>query len=787
MPNLLDKKDAFWSDTPSDSLQNEPRAGTMAVQHHPQTFVTFSGYHLDLVNFELKKNGTRIRLPNQPARVLAFLASRPGQIVRRETLQREIWSDDTFVDFEHALNNCVKQIRAVLGDDASNPRYIETIPKRGYRFVGKLESSASQASEASVSAAEQTVPERPLPVSANGNGASGQTALPQNIGSASHSSPGIAALPFTRNAHGLKRLLLALCFAAIALLGWSLLRPPRPPHIIAVQQLTHDGHAEFTSDMVTDGVRLYFTERTGGKWSIAQVSVSGGEPALVPTPFTNNALFDISPDGSHLLVGSFEGDEQQLALWSVPIPEGAPRRLGDTRAQGAAWSPDGQSLMYASDKDIYMAGADGSEPRKIATAMHPPESFRWSPDGRVVRFTQGDGKLGALTLWQIGSDGTDLRTFTPEGNAPADAWLVGECNGGWSADGKYYFYRSQRADGLQLKAIREKQNFVSALLWPSARNAVRVYSREEGGFCGVLPSRDDNRVFFIAMREVRQLVRYDQKLKQYDPYLSGVAGSWANVSFDGKRIAYVSSTDGTLWISAIDGTGRRQLTFPPILVTSPIWSPDAGEIAYQAWLPRKLTAVYVIPADGGQPTELTKGDSYFDGVPRWSPDGDAVLFDRFVPGNKRLGTFSIDRKTRQLSKVDVPENLAWMRWSPNGRYAYAAADSRASTTPQERGGLYLFDRTTNQWKELANAAFLNLVGWTPDSKYIYYQDKYGGEAQPVFRVRVPDGKIERLTAPDFASPVDIVGYTLVGIAPDGAPLASAIRRTADIYSITYKP
>jgi Tol biopolymer transport system component/DNA-binding winged helix-turn-helix (wHTH) protein len=759
----------------------------MAVQNYPQTFVVFGGYHLDLVNFELRKNGNRIRLPHQPARVLAFLASRPGQIVTRETLQREIWSDDTFVDFEHALNNCVKQIRAVLGDDASNPRYIETIPKRGYRFVAKLESEASQSSAPSASAADQLTPEVPLPVSPTGNGAPERTALPHTFGSASHSSRSVAGFPSTRNARGLKRLLLGLCPVAIAFLGWSLLRPPRPPRVIAVQQLTHDGHAEFTSDMVTDGVRLYFTERTGGKWSIAQVSVTGGEPALVPTPFTNNDLFAISPDGSHLLVGSFEGDEQQLALWSLPIPEGAPRRLGDIRAQAAAWSPDGQSLIYASDRDIYVAAADGSGPRKIASAMHPPESFRWSPDGRVVRFTQGDGKLGALTLWQVGSDGTDLRTFTPEGNAAADAWLEGECNGGWSADGKYYFYRSQRADGLEIKAIREKQSLLSALLWPPARNAVRVYSREADGFCGVLPSRDDNRVFFIGMREVRQLVRYDQKLKQYDPYLSGTAASWANVSLDGKRIAYVSSTDGTLWASAIDGTQRRQLTFPPIVVTSPIWSPDASEIAYQAWLPRKLTAIYVIPADGGQPIEFTKGDSYFDGVPRWSPNGDAVVFDRFVPGTKRLGTFSIDRKTSQLSKVDVPENFSWMRWSPNGRYAYAAADSSASKTPQERGGLYLFDVTTHEWKELANAAFMNLVGWTPDSKYIYYQDKYGGETQPVFRVRVPDGKIERLTAPDFTLPVDIVGYTLVGIAPDGAPLASAIRRTADIYSMTYKP
>jgi len=101
--------------------------------------VRFGAYELDLKTSELRKSGVLLRLPPQPFRVLALLASRPSELVTREELRDRIWGADTFVDFEHGLNFAIKKIRDTLGDDAETPRYIETLPRRGYRFIAPVD------------------------------------------------------------------------------------------------------------------------------------------------------------------------------------------------------------------------------------------------------------------------------------------------------------------------------------------------------------------------------------------------------------------------------------------------------------------------------------------------------------------------------------------------------------------------------------------------------------------------------------------------------------------------
>jgi DNA-binding winged helix-turn-helix (wHTH) protein/TolB-like protein len=101
--------------------------------------IRFTDFTFDPATGELRRNGTTTRLEPQPARVLAVLAERAGEIVTRAELQQRVWSGDTFVDFEHGLNYCIAQIRAALGDSASEPRFIETLPRRGYRFIAGVE------------------------------------------------------------------------------------------------------------------------------------------------------------------------------------------------------------------------------------------------------------------------------------------------------------------------------------------------------------------------------------------------------------------------------------------------------------------------------------------------------------------------------------------------------------------------------------------------------------------------------------------------------------------------
>jgi DNA-binding winged helix-turn-helix (wHTH) protein len=104
-----------------------------------QATVRFGDFQVDLHSGELCKHGMRIRLQVQPFQVLQMLLEHAGKAVTREELQKRIWPADTFVDFDQGLNNAVKRLREALGDDAETPRFIETIPKRGYRFIGSVE------------------------------------------------------------------------------------------------------------------------------------------------------------------------------------------------------------------------------------------------------------------------------------------------------------------------------------------------------------------------------------------------------------------------------------------------------------------------------------------------------------------------------------------------------------------------------------------------------------------------------------------------------------------------
>src|SRR5437870_9585924 len=128
--------------------------------------VRFAEFELDLRTAELRKRGLRLRLQEQSFQVLAMLVAKPGELVTREELRQKLWPADTFVDFDHGLNAAVNKLREALNDSASAPRFIETLPKRGYRFLFPLsenqaggESQAMPASDAENSRTEATGPE----------------------------------------------------------------------------------------------------------------------------------------------------------------------------------------------------------------------------------------------------------------------------------------------------------------------------------------------------------------------------------------------------------------------------------------------------------------------------------------------------------------------------------------------------------------------------------------------------------------------------------------------------
>jgi cholera toxin transcriptional activator len=130
----------------------------------PRKAVRFGAFEVDLVSGELRKNGTRIRLQEQPFRVLAMLLERPGEMVSREDLHSKLWPGDTFVDFDHGLNTAVNKLREALGDAAANPRFVQTVARRGYRFIAPVQVNGNPAAPAAVDTLAPLHPE-PAPPS----------------------------------------------------------------------------------------------------------------------------------------------------------------------------------------------------------------------------------------------------------------------------------------------------------------------------------------------------------------------------------------------------------------------------------------------------------------------------------------------------------------------------------------------------------------------------------------------------------------------------------------------
>ena len=116
-----------------------PAAVSTPPRSSPQKTVRFAVFEVDLAAGELRKNGARIRLQEQPFQILAYLIDRAGEVVTREELRQKLWPADTFVDFDHSLNTAINKLREALGDSASNPRYVETLARRGYRFLAPLQ------------------------------------------------------------------------------------------------------------------------------------------------------------------------------------------------------------------------------------------------------------------------------------------------------------------------------------------------------------------------------------------------------------------------------------------------------------------------------------------------------------------------------------------------------------------------------------------------------------------------------------------------------------------------
>jgi Tol biopolymer transport system component/DNA-binding winged helix-turn-helix (wHTH) protein len=703
--------------------------------------VRFGLFELDLDSRELRKSGARIKLQEQPFQILALLVERPGAIVTREELQKKLWPGDTFVDFDLSLNSAVKKLRQALNDDSENPRFVETLYRRGYRFIAPVHLADS-------SHQIQLVESR--------------------SGSASLAEP----KPIQA---GFKPIIVAAVVALLLITVAVWLRPPvPPPRILSTTQITNDNLPK--DQIVTDGPRLYFQETVNDHQVLSQVSADGGEIVQIPTPFSNVAVLDLSPTASEILVQSFDVENSLMSttftgpLWMVPVPAGSPRRLGNLIAAGAALSSDGKNLVFATGQDLYLANADASNARKLVSVSGYAFVPKFSPDRTHVRFSVLDRNTGSIALWEVATNGRGLQPLLP-------AWhqAPGECCGDWTPDGKYFLFMAFHASN-QIWALPERVGF----LHKSTSEPLRVTTGPLNYFSPV-PSRDGRRLFVVGEQPRAELERYDASSGQFTPFLSGISAGELDFSRDAQFVAYVTYPEGTLWRSRADGSERRQLTYSPLIASMPRWSPDGKRIAFAAaTAASSLLKLVVISADGGTPQELLPDESGNVDDPNWAPDGDSLIFSRSpVWGSANPKDFilgRLDLKNGKLSELPDSSGLFAPRWSPDGRYLSGL------TSNQDK--LMLMQVDTGKWSELATGQDIEYPNWARDSQNVFFESTVNG-ARVLFRVNVSTRRTERvLSLARMRRPSVPFGVQWSGLSLDDSTLIMRDVGTREIYALT---
>jgi Tol biopolymer transport system component/DNA-binding winged helix-turn-helix (wHTH) protein len=719
----------------------------------------FGPFRIDPEQRLLLREQQPIPLSPKAFDLLLTLVQRSGQVVLKDDLMKALWPD-TFVE-ESNLGQQVFQLRKALGERAQSSSYIVTVPGRGYRFTQRVRALPVEEEHIVVESrlrSRMVIEEKVI----GGNGKQ-DTALTLVPGRELRALPGSVVGPW-RQGRILGLVLLGAMLGALAV--WAF-RPTSMPRVVRSVRITQIGGVEPFSQALSDGSRIFFSERMGGTWALAQVSEPGGDPALISTSVKNAALFDIDRRRSRLLValqrpGGNVGD----TLWVVPTSGGSGRQVGDVRADTAAWSPDGQRIVYARISNLFLVGDDGSQPHKLWSAPGAIEYLRWSPNGQHISLTVR-AVSGVLTLWDIAPDGSNPHSLSFGWKDPVSRFGEGECCNDWSPDGKYFIFRSLRDRVYSLWAIKLKTAW-----YERGKSApMQLYTSpdrlNEPRF-----SADGKKIIFVDFQERRELVRYDSERKLFVPYLGGIPARHLGFSRDGQWVAYKNQLDGTLWRSRVDGSEALQLTFSPLDTYHPTWSPDGKRIAFEG-----DGRLYIVPFEGGKLEPIFQDDNV-DRQPSWSPDSNSLVFLRQQgkSGTQRSTICLVDLDTHQVRNIPGSESFEMPQWSPDGKYAAAANKANEK--------LMLYDFSKHQWSELADGSPYGWgIRWSKDSKYVYFQLLYAGEEQPIFRVHLADKKVEQITSARQILSADVMSYAMTGLTPDNSPLASLSRRSSDIYAL----
>lgn len=718
--------------------------------------VSFGVFEADLQTGELRRSGIRIKIQSQPFKVLSILLERPGEVVTREELQQRLWGDKTTVDFDHSIGTAINKIREALGDSAENPRFVETLARRGYRFI------------APVSPVEASTPTVVQPLENGSDGGSsrseGQTTSKRDE---TRSKWKLWKVKLLWPLAALSVVLLLICVALTGRLG-------QYPSPVRISQITFSGRIspgepllESFPGMVTDGARLFFLTIERGRAVLSQALIGMGDISTldVPSSIAAPSICDISPDGSKLLVRNHLAPEVEQPLWIVPAVGGTARRVSSILAHDATWLPDGSRILYAAGDDLWISGEDGSENHSFAHLQGRAFWLRWSPDRKRLRFSLLNSQDHSISLWEIRSDGTNLHPLLPHWSNPES-----ECCGSWTADGKYYVFQSNHNGKNDIWGLEDRRKLYMSSSVFQITNGPMSYQAP-------VPAREGHDIFFLGLETRFELLHYDSALKQFVPYRNELESvGRTEFSRDGQWVAWINPLDGSVWRSRANGKERLQLTAPSMQVFLMHWSPDDKQLALMGRMPGQPWKIYIVSADGGSPNMLL-GEDRNEADPDWSPDGQSIVFGRLPDLMSTESTPKdisiVNLKTKQMTTLPESKGLFSPRWSPDG--------AEIAATPLDQHKLMVFDIAQKTWRIVATQSVADPV-WAHDSKSIFFHS-FMEEGQPIYRAFLSPDRVEKVAGLGNLESADIVDYSFSGLAPGDVPLVKARRWTANIYSL----
>jgi DNA-binding winged helix-turn-helix (wHTH) protein/Tol biopolymer transport system component len=725
----------------------------------------FGLFEADLELGTLSRQGTPVKLQEQPFRILALLLESSGEILNRDELRKSIWPDGTYVDFDGSLNTALMKLRAALNDSADNPRFIETVPRKGYRFIAPVELSKIETpvitTAIRIASGESTLEDLEDPFEI------GPTTQPQRV------SPK-RVYERRLGPHWWEALLILA--GVIALLTYSLW--PRPePRVVKVQQLTHSGQVDPWGKLVTDGSRIYFVVRDVTGWNLMQTSVEGGAVQRTPTPFDNTRIFDLSPDHSQFLIGQLTHRGEETALWLWPVQGGAPRRLGDVVAQEAVWSPIGDLIAYVHGESIQLTDPEGNHVRELARFHPAPHSLVWSPDGKRLRFTQTNLLEATDSMWEL-----DLENSTPRRVLPEGQHGPHEGSGTWVGGGNYFAFSS----GVDLRASLAVDTQASLWLMDETHGFFRRHARDpiqltRGPIAFDHPNamKDSGRIFVIGSHNEYQLLRIDPKTTVKTAMLAESGATDMDFSLDGQWVVYAARENGTLWKSRIDGSGKVQLTAGATGAFAPHWSPDQKQILFTGFLLDSQPRLYVVSADGGAPKSVLPSNNKWASVSGdWRTDGRQIVLDfQEMESNREPDIRILDLDSNKLTKLLDSDGLIEPRWSADGRYI-------AALNPKKKQVL-LYDCKQEKWSVLAEANFPAALRWSPSGDALYYQDVDEVE-ESIFRVPMAKRETERVIGLGDLLSGGAARGIFTGLSPDGSVYVTVDHGDVDVYAVDLK-